>query len=469
MYELLERYATEMALPREIYKFIEKLYSLYPPSFDYHDFGIRTLPIPFYEARAMAYILFALKLLFGLNGVTEIAMSESAKRINDFIKKEKVNCGKLFVWSEWVEYFTARKLFISKYHCPTFIMNEEEEFSSKTTKNYLDLHKIHHKSDFPSKIEKKNNDFLKNRVPLTIRHEMGLENVAKDMKESKNCSSPSVKIDFPISFTPNVTYLETLKSQKGASIPKILKNDFTKRDIESLIDKKLLRKKFKGIQISTKEAPGNSNVRFIHKNKKELLPFSKLHISFLCVTMNIDTKTFLTNLTAEEEQKRVSDCRIQENVQQELDSLKEHTKNMLRESRKSFRSRNVSDEDLFDRVESSSESESETEGELTLLTPNFDYWTFLEVSHYITQDLYDCLSVEFPTSFKWLLDNCANLLEMKPIHLYLELLTIETQFLYVLKPMFEVKDRLEFRNIETLPRPVRGVVRYFTRRILNDR
>lgn len=46
--------------------------------------------IPNYEARAMALIIFTLKMLFGLDGKTEVVLSNYARKINRYLKKKKI-------------------------------------------------------------------------------------------------------------------------------------------------------------------------------------------------------------------------------------------------------------------------------------------------------------------------------------------------------------------------------------------
>lgn len=82
---LINRYVDDLNLPSQITIYINRLINLCP---------IQKIPLklehrisPFYEARAMAFIIFILKLLFGLDDHKEIQISKSAKIINNEIEK----------------------------------------------------------------------------------------------------------------------------------------------------------------------------------------------------------------------------------------------------------------------------------------------------------------------------------------------------------------------------------------------
>ncbi|XP_063706402.1 TATA box-binding protein-associated factor RNA polymerase I subunit B-like [Culicoides brevitarsis] len=460
LYVLFERYVTEMALPETFYKFVERLFSLCPIDFEFS--ANRSSNIPFYEGRAMAYIIFALKLLFGVNGLTEMEMSKSTKRVNDFMEEQKINSKKLFVWSEWVEYFTARKLLLMKHYEQTFIQHETEysDYSNRSTAHYLNLCK---KNFTYRKEEPQMTPGKKNKMPRMMRRQRNFAEVAKNIKEiRKNELKP---IDFPPSFTPNASNLEILKGE--VEIPEILKEKITERNVEYLIKSSKLKRKFQkfGFTLKTIEAPSNECVSFA-RNKKDTTKISnykKNSYRFRIVRTNIDETSYLENIKNEEEQKEMQKMKAKdgESTKKELKTLKDLTKTYLREKRKKFEPQ---EDDFFSEIESSSDSEPDENTSITLFKPNFDYWTYLEYPHMITQDLYDYMRPEFPESFKWLLENCANLVMMKPYHLYFELLTIETQFLYILKPMHKIRNELVYQDVDELSNNIRSTVKHLHKR-----
>ncbi|KAK9501249.1 hypothetical protein O3M35_011993 [Rhynocoris fuscipes] len=98
------RYCNELSLPDEIMDIIDKLIYIHPAE-------VKVTTTSNYEGRAMAIIVFVLKLLFGLDGVTERKLSNLAKIINrDFDGKQPFN------WIEWMKYINTRTAVCSHYH-----------------------------------------------------------------------------------------------------------------------------------------------------------------------------------------------------------------------------------------------------------------------------------------------------------------------------------------------------------------
>lgn len=64
----------------EIGKYVECIMALSPPSMKF----IKSLKrFPNYEGRAMAFVIFVLKLLLGLDGKTEYEISKVTKKLNE--------------------------------------------------------------------------------------------------------------------------------------------------------------------------------------------------------------------------------------------------------------------------------------------------------------------------------------------------------------------------------------------------
>lgn len=66
---LCKRYLAELCLPVDLMIYIDRLLAAFPPQMKFNE-GMK---VPNYEGRAMAIIIFVLKLLFGLNDSTEKA------------------------------------------------------------------------------------------------------------------------------------------------------------------------------------------------------------------------------------------------------------------------------------------------------------------------------------------------------------------------------------------------------------
>ncbi|XP_036150083.1 TATA box-binding protein-associated factor RNA polymerase I subunit B isoform X3 [Monomorium pharaonis] len=77
---LVNRYCTELALPKDILLNAERLTSLSPPKMTFD----KKTSIPNYEGRAMAFIIVVLKTLLSLDGITENEISNVVNKINRY-------------------------------------------------------------------------------------------------------------------------------------------------------------------------------------------------------------------------------------------------------------------------------------------------------------------------------------------------------------------------------------------------
>lgn len=112
--QLVHRYLGEMNLPSDLSDCIERLMIFLPPEMPFlpHSF------IPNYEGRAMAYIVFVLKLLFGVDGYREHEMSDAARKVNQAamkIEQRKL----IFVYEDWREHIEYRRVVLEKFYYPT--------------------------------------------------------------------------------------------------------------------------------------------------------------------------------------------------------------------------------------------------------------------------------------------------------------------------------------------------------------
>lgn len=92
MLKLCKRYIKELSLPEDLINFIEKLMAFISPSFKHPG---RYQQIHNYEGRAVAYIIFLMKLIFGMDDDREMQMARAARIINMEIKEKNIE-GKLF-------------------------------------------------------------------------------------------------------------------------------------------------------------------------------------------------------------------------------------------------------------------------------------------------------------------------------------------------------------------------------------
>lgn len=110
---LIRRYVHEMNLPKDIERFAENLIAVNPPRMR------SRLSYPNYEGRAMAFIVFILKLLFGVDGYREIQMSEAVQNI-----QKHVTTMKIFNFMNWKEMIEYRKVVLEQFYYPSIFHDD---------------------------------------------------------------------------------------------------------------------------------------------------------------------------------------------------------------------------------------------------------------------------------------------------------------------------------------------------------
>nr|XP_034178878.1 TATA box-binding protein-associated factor RNA polymerase I subunit B-like isoform X1 [Osmia lignaria] len=211
---LINRYCQELALPRGIQLYTERLIALAPPKMV---FNSKKSYIPNYEGRAIAFIIVVLKTLLALDGVTEYQISGIAEKINSVVSDQDLVNGKLFSFNEWQRYIECRKTILTHTHFPTKLKYNLETAGI----NDLYIKFLEHMS---SKTNKKEPD-IKNS-----KHFLPEELISAMTKHISNLSindlPPKAAEIFPPSLTPLHSYLQQLLDHPLYDIPAIARNDF---------------------------------------------------------------------------------------------------------------------------------------------------------------------------------------------------------------------------------------------------
>lgn len=223
---LVKRYALDLCLPSTVSTYAEKLIKALPPLFNTRVNGY----YPAYEARAMAYIIFVLKLIFGLDDCKEIKISEKAKVLNETISalnlKNNTSEPLLFVWTDWMQYIEMRNIIIDTFNpaCRERSRTELYENSDLLTQN-IDKEIAENMEKYADN-EKENSGVFGQRINY-------LQRIFKDLlKRFENDDKSSVSnvylpvIKFEPSVLPSTTNLETilnfvdnLSEEKVAKLP----------------------------------------------------------------------------------------------------------------------------------------------------------------------------------------------------------------------------------------------------------
>ncbi|XP_026754040.1 uncharacterized protein LOC113514222 isoform X1 [Galleria mellonella] len=126
---LVDLYVKELCLPNDFKNLVYSLMHYFSPTkflqVKYADVK-NTKGIPFYECTIMSYILFALKMCFGLDDVYELKLSQVVDKINEdncYLKSYKLGghsepSDRLFSFREWCNFLRFRKTILCKYYWP---------------------------------------------------------------------------------------------------------------------------------------------------------------------------------------------------------------------------------------------------------------------------------------------------------------------------------------------------------------
>lgn len=475
--QLCKRYCFELALPDEIFVLVERLIQLKPPEFQQRD-----THFSYFEGRAIAYIIFVLKLLFGLNGVTEVKISNSATKINQL----EPNSIKLFDFVRWMEYIEIRKQLIMKVHAPSRLSQQEN--SQNSTVHYL--HMFQKARNGFDESEDEENPPNKRTEKKYLKAQRPKINYFNDLTNQLLANIPEVTVDselmdFPHSLTPFASYLQEIKNRRSDLVPERLYESFAGDNVLAFIKPLRLRLALaeKNVALKVKKAPINKNVRY-EKLWEDVNYLEKNKYSNNYKYVKVKAKGDETEWEAKVKEEAVNEEnrikleveRIHESLKQDFDQIKEETEMRTEEAkknrqRKRWANRAVteihSDEETttnarYFLIESDTDDENLTtekdfDTKVTLIAPNFDYWMYFYTKRQDSRD-HNELQKKFPDIFNWLLDECANVVGLKSYTLFHELQTIETIFNYHMQPLVPGKAP-KYRNIDELQRTVRTAVR----------
>uniref|UniRef100_A0A1A9WNM2 Rrn7/TAF1B C-terminal cyclin domain-containing protein n=1 Tax=Glossina brevipalpis TaxID=37001 RepID=A0A1A9WNM2_9MUSC len=267
MIKLVQRYVEELSLPADVATFVERLINIYPPRFEIR----AAVSYPQYEARAMAYIIFVLKLLFGLDGHKEKLISNNAKlinkKINNFNKSCKENEFPLFVWSDWVQYIEMRKVLISQFSsdfCKQF------KQTPSTAQLLEQMHDEIKERDELTELVIDDLNISSARMHLDV-----FRTIFKDITGKEKNSIDPLNIKFSPTYKPASTYLNTIllcfKSNpkifenRGIEIPSFMQIDHKQFNIKAFIEVQPFVKYFasKGYKLNVIEVPVTTNRNYV--------------------------------------------------------------------------------------------------------------------------------------------------------------------------------------------------------------
>lgn len=424
---LCQRYITELALPKDLMKYIERLINIYKPEMRWTK---RYTPV--YEARAIAYIIFILKLLFGLDDSMEHEISESSRKIN-----KTISDANLFVFDDWMRYLEMRKVILSQAYMPFSVVYKTECDS-------------HRRYEFLKK------EFTEDKPYFRKPQVDNLDRIIESFLSNFHHEEPE-EFDFSLpTLTPNATYFQTvLNSSKKLIIPDFMHKNPSESSIAAFINQKNLKNLAKDhmYKLKVEELELREHVKIERFNRFKSL-FQKRYkhtVRVRSADFEIDHDTWKKQVKEEMENESL--------VFGNEVTRKTFKKSTVEIHRKEDRTRapagptkdpvEVKQENLFDCLSEDEEDIYEGEEnfeELVFKMSNMDYWTVMGSLNSLTKSEINVVKGKLPLNLKWLVTYCANMLDSNWETIYNELLTIEANFMYVLEPMDSVTNMVTFQE-----------------------
>lgn len=491
---LCERYCNDLCLPLPIIDMIKRLIAFHPPQMKMSETAALSRTVPNYEGRAMAYIIFVLKLLFGLDDKREQEISASAQMINNKLRENDSKQNDLFVWTEWMEYIEMRNTILSQCHYPTAMQIDPN--ANMHTDMYIDFLKRNNE-DSPyqesyRKVEMDNIRLIFNQIVQL--HE---QNDRHDAKPSCN---------FQPSVTPFRSYMEQISADRSIKskiyVPTFMNVEHEKRDIIPYLKPNKLKTVFRtmGLRLQIKAIEFNDRLKFQYIHHDNVKTTKNVQFIFDVTTaewidlmkerdikQNEQLQTDQVENNDEIERsvrKHLQNQRIEQaayELRRKHDQLIGPSRNVLQYDRHdgdgddvenhsisstSFQYFDEEEKDICDDIllkeprrdldkqpnmlnyQSSDDDDHDLNAELPpieFVISNSDYWIAMQNIYYMTNASFNSLNDHFSKSFKWLLKQCALQLHMHIKDLYIELLAIENQY-QLLEPIYKMDSYIKYRS-----------------------
>uniref|UniRef100_A0A1Q3EZB3 TATA box-binding protein-associated factor RNA polymerase I subunit B n=1 Tax=Culex tarsalis TaxID=7177 RepID=A0A1Q3EZB3_CULTA len=437
LHALCKRYLAELCLPADLAIYIDRLLAVFPPQIKFND----AMKMPNYEGRAMAFIIFVLKLLFGLNDSTEKSISKSATKLNR--RLAALGTYKpVFVFTEWARYVEMRKVILSQVNHPINRQVACESGINPDPALFID-----------SNLRKKRNvdSFMVNKK-IASAQVINLKQVVThvvDINHRKNAASradarPTQSIDFEASLTPFKSYLETflLAYAKGSSVhvPDFMYVDHSDRTVIPFIEPDNCREqliKHHQIQLITKRAkPARDRFHFQENRNKiptrKHWPTSQKIAQAQIIPEDPEWAPKRRNPTFRSHEEMLAKIVIEASVEAEQTRLLAPKRAKLPDETSFLLS-----ESLFSSSQTSDAgSPRKPPSTLTLLGPNYECWVRQNTEAETAQSTFEeQVAHTLPASFRLVLEECARAVENTTQSLYAELLRVENYFCYLVEPV----------------------------------
>lgn len=444
--KLCKRYLQDLCLPPEIGNLIDVILHACPPTVGEGDKRKN------YEARAMAFILFTLKLLFGLDDSREYLISSSGREINKKISALSLNNDRavkqkqLFIWCDWVEYIEMRNIILLQLHCPTAMKSYAH--SDGMTAMYLEC---------LAKSDEKNAE-----VKSTFKSYAKLMQHVRDQFQATYNVHPKLteRIAFYPSLTPNRSYMEEvrLSGQSDIFVPTFMDVAHDEREIEPFLNPSKLQSFFRQhrVKLAVNKLKCNADIDEPYSATKSV-DFEQHDYrfgSYCFYDFGITTQKWVEQLNDRKasEAKRMPKDEGKKSVDLRLNAIIEYNRIAKEKKRKAAEEvtekvddalQTDSSANIFDCVSTDEDEEDNVQPEETLdfTISNSDYWIIFNSINSTKNEATD-FRKNLSKTFQWLLKQGADLIENKETDLYCELMVIEYYFTKDVKPSNIIFDSL---------------------------
>lgn len=458
---LVRRYLKDLSLPDELGDYIDRLINFHPPVMKFLIYH------PNYEARAMAYIVFILKLLFGIDGYRELEISKSAQKLNKKLKMKGIK-SEVFVYEEWREYIAYRNVILSKYYFPFLIASSDGQYQgNKPYKAFLAMldrvkqDAFRQKSKSKTKVnihELKKDEKIKNSI-----------NLANKLFMLHGGDDDEYNLNFDFTFTPLYDAMEAIIESKidEKLNKKIIEVNHRERHCGFFLNPKEMCELF-DFPISIKKCTFPKSY-FIKTNFRGVL-VNKYRL----VHDDIDEKTWLEELKkSDKEARRKKKSQLyQWNSKRRKFILNKRYKvqSSINAKKRARSEDNSKEKGIFDfilgkmsgrdlkRVQAGKDEIEEGDldeftamltqqscrtkfefekikSKLVFVAPDFNVWhRYIYFNSATFSDKANLYS-ELPKAFRWLMAVAANLIHQKEEEIYAELMIIEKEFMDLHHPI----------------------------------
>lgn len=281
MGDLCERFVKDLCLPSAVGDMIRCLLAFHHPVMKTKNSCSLTRSVPNHEGRAMAYVIFMLKLLFGVDDQRECEISKAAKAVNTALDEADAKERRLFVWSEWVEYVKMRNVILSQCHYPTAMQIDPNV--NMHTDMYIDfLKRVNEDGEC---------DELYRKIEMeNIR--VVFDQVVRLHRDNESSRSTKPSCTFEPTHTPFTSYMNSIRNDRSIKskvyIPEFMNVNHEARDIMAYVKPNKLRQSIHqhGYHLNVNEVAHNKRIQYAYVSFKNTKITAMLIFGLMSPKMN---------------------------------------------------------------------------------------------------------------------------------------------------------------------------------------